>query len=550
MSQSIDSDAQFGYLRSFLWPIHRSELKKFIPMQLMIVLICFNYSILRNLKDAIVIPSCGAEVIPFIKTWVLLPMAILLTVIFTRLSNRYSQERVFYMMVTFFLSFFALFAFVLYPLQDFVHPTESALRLKLLFPSFKWFIDLYQHWSFVLFYSMSELWSTMIMHVIFWGFANEVTRIYEARRFYSVFSISSNIAAAVAGLSVMVCISAGSGKSFSLGSLESEEMLTEAIWQQKFGWLIGLIIICGIVVMALFRWMNKNVLVDASFDELHQTKKVSRAKGKQSLRESFQYLKNSKYLLCIAVLVISYNLSINLVELVWKDQLKQLYPRTSDYMWFMSCLTLCMGIISTISSFFMSRVLSVFGWTFTALITPITMLMTSVSFFSFLLFRDSLAPVASYWGITPLAVAVYIGFFHNCFCKAAKYSVFDATKEMAFVPLEHESKLKGKAAIDGVGSRLGKSGGSLIHQGLLTMLGSLSNSSPFIAAILLIMILGWIAATKSLGHQFHELVDFSGDQRQAPISAPTPTGAETLAKTAPELTSTIGSIQQPAPSAI
>lgn len=507
MSNHIDSDASFGFIRSFLWPIHRSELKKFLPMQIMIVLICFNYSILRNLKDALVIPSSGAEVVPFIKTWVLLPMAVLLTVIFTRLSNKYSLERVFYIMITFFLSFFAFFAFVLYPCHEYFHPTASAEKLRLMFPAFKWFIMLYQHWSFVLFYSMAELWCTMILHVIFWGFANEVTRIYEARRFYSVFSIGSNIAAAVAGLSVMACISWGSGQTLSIGGLEADK-----IWQQKFGLMITLVIASGLLTMAVFRWMNKHVLADPSFDDIHQIKKLSKAKGKLSLKESFHYLKNSKYLLCIAMLVISYNLTIHLVELVWKDQLKHLYPAASDYMWFMSCLTLCMGIISTITSSFMSRALAFFGWTFTALITPIIMLITSASFFAFLLFKDSLGPLVAHWGVTPLAVAVYIGFFHNCFCKAAKYSVFDATKEMAFVPLAHESKLKGKAAIDGVGSRLGKSGGSLVHQGLLTILGSLSNSSPYIACILFLMILGWIAATKSLGIQFHHLLESNGNE--------------------------------------
>jgi len=84
-------------------------------MLFIMVLICFNYSILRNLKDSIVIPSSGAEIIPFIKMWALLPMAILFTVIFTKLSNRYSQERVFYLMMSVFLGFYAIFGFILYP---------------------------------------------------------------------------------------------------------------------------------------------------------------------------------------------------------------------------------------------------------------------------------------------------------------------------------------------------------------------------------------------------------------------------------------------------
>jgi AAA family ATP:ADP antiporter len=108
--------------------------------------------------------------------------------------------------------------------------------------------------------------------------------------------------------------------------------------------------------------------------------------------------------------------------------------------------------------------------------------------------------------MTPLAIAVFFGSAQNCLSKAAKYSVFDATKEMAYIPLDHESKLKGKAAIDGVGSRLGKSGGSVIHQSLLMIFETLPRSSPYIAAILGTMIVFWIGATKSLGRKFSALV--------------------------------------------
>lgn len=505
MSHSLDSDAKFSTLRSFFFPIHSHELKKFMPMLLMISLICFNYSILRNLKDSIILTASGAEIIPFIKVWVLLPTAILLTIIFARLTNRYSQERVFYIMLSVFLIFFAFFAYVLFPLRETLHPHATAHAWQESYPHLYWFIALYENWVFTLFYVMSELWGTIILQVIFWGFANEVTRIYEARRFYSVFSIGSNVALALAGLCSLLFIST------DFSNADPNVVLTfeakEAMWQEKLKWIMSFILFIGLIIMAVFRWANKNVLTDPSFDALHHVGKI-KVKKRQSLKESFYHLSNSKYLLCIGVIVVSYNLTINLVELVWKDQLKVLYPSQQDLMTFMSYLAIAMGIVSTLTAFFMSHIISRFGWTFTALITPITMMITSIGFFSFLFFRDTLSPMAiALIGASPLAISAYIGFVQNCFSKAAKYSVFDATKEMAFIPLDHESKLKGKAAIDGVGSRLGKSGGSLIHGGLIMIFHTLSNSSHYVAAILLAVIVCWILAVKSLGKQFKILTE-------------------------------------------
>ncbi len=63
-------------------------------------------------------------------------------------------------------------------------------------------------------------------------------------------------------------------------------------------------------------------------------------------------------------------------------------------------------------------------------------------------------------GTTPLMLAVIVGTIQNIMSKSAKYSLFDPTKEMAYIPLDQEQKSKGKAAIDVVGARLGKSGGS------------------------------------------------------------------------------------------
>ncbi len=521
MAQSLV--AEFGVLRSFFWPIHRREARKIVPMMLMCFLICFNYSILRNMKDSVVVTASGAEVIPFIKLWVLLPMAILLTYIFTRLSNKYSQERVVYLMISGFLIFYALFIFILYPNKETIHPHALAERLEGALPEgFYGLIEMFRHWSLTLFYVMAELWSSIILQVIFWGFANEITKIGEARRFYSVLGIGANLAAVFAGLA---------GNFFSTGGVFNPNLPFGATaWEQTTMLLTCVVILSGLTAMGVFWWMNRNVLTDASFDELHFTRKEIKKKKKLSVRESFSYLSNSKYLLCIAVIVVVYNLVINLVEVVWKDQLKELYSNPSDYNRYMNNLTSAIGIVSTMTAFFMARIIFRFGWTKTAMITPVIMMITSIGFFSFYIFQDSLAGlVTTVLGTTPLALVVFFGGLQNCLSKAAKYSVFDTTKEMAFIPLEHDVKLRGKAAIDGVGSRFGKSGGSVIHQVLLMLLGSFSKTAPIIASFLLAAIAGWLDAVKYLGIQFGALVK---SQEPAPKESATK-GFEGAAAAAP-----------------
>ena len=79
--------SEFKGIRAILWPIHKEELKKFLPMALMMFSILFNYSLLRINKDSLVVTAAGAEVISALKLWAVLPSAMIFMVVYAKLAN-------------------------------------------------------------------------------------------------------------------------------------------------------------------------------------------------------------------------------------------------------------------------------------------------------------------------------------------------------------------------------------------------------------------------------------------------------------------------------
>lgn len=151
--------------------------KKIIPLGMMFFCILFNYTILRDTKDVLVVTAKGssAEIIPFLKTWVNLPMAVGFMLLYTKMANVLSKQALFYSVIFPFIAFFGAFGFVFYPMSSYIHPTALADKLlDVLGPRFLGPLAILRIWSFCLFYVMAELWGSVVVSVLFWGFANQV----------------------------------------------------------------------------------------------------------------------------------------------------------------------------------------------------------------------------------------------------------------------------------------------------------------------------------------------------------------------------------------
>jgi AAA family ATP:ADP antiporter len=156
-----------------------------------------------------------------------------------------------------------------------------------------------------------------------------------------------------------------------------------------------------------------------------------------------------------------------------------------------------------------NNILRKVSWKTAAIITPLMMLVTGVIFFAFILFGDLVQPyTAMITVMQPLSLGVSIGMLQNVLSKATKYSLFDATKEMAYIPLDDELKTKGKAAVDVVGGRLGKAGGGFI-QSLVFMIFPAINfveATPIFAVVALIVIVCWLYGVMILSKEYEKQV--------------------------------------------
>lgn len=502
-----ETKQEFGKWRSFFWPVHAYELKKLLPMFFMFFCISFNYTILRDTKDTLIVTSSGAETIPFLKVWGVVPAAILFMLVYAKLSNILSKENLFYVTIVPFLAFFAAFAFIFYPNREALHPNASADYLQSFLPvGLNGLVACYRNWTYSLFYILSELWGSVVLSLLFWGFANDITRVTEAKRFYSLFGLGANLALLFSGPAIVY-----------VSNVREHLPAGVDAWQYSLNLLMGMVVVAGLGVIAIYWWINRKVLTDPRFYDATEEKKVKKSKPKMGVMESIKFLAQSKYILCLAILVIAYGISINLVEVTWKSQLKLQYPNANDYSTFMGKFSFFTGLVTIFMMLFVGgNLIRRKGWGFAAMVTPVVLLITGAGFFAFVLFRENLAGYIATIGTTPLMLAVLFGAAQNIMSKSAKYSLFDPTKEMAYIPLDPESKVKGKAAIDVVGARLGKSGGSFVQQGLLVFLGSLAAITPYIAAILFVIIVAWLYAVKALNTRF---VDLTAQQAAAAQAA-------------------------------
>jgi AAA family ATP:ADP antiporter len=477
-------------LRILLFPIQAKDLNKFVPMCLLTFLVLLNINIVRGARDSLVVTQIGSEVLSFIKLWVEMPIGVVIVLIYNRLSNLVGSETIFRALVSFFLLFFLLFAFVLLPCNEYFHPNLDLINIYLHnYPNLQWFILMWSKWSYVLFYIMGELWAVIVYSLLFWQLANKITRVSEASRFYILFSLFGQINLLVSGRLIKYFTT---DTHFLAPFLQDYLSKTELVIKS----LTLVFVMLGILSLFIHRYIEVRIIRR----ELDIVRK-SPEKLKLNMRESLKTIFRSNYLGMICIMVIGYSASINLIEGILMCKTRELYPRIEDFLNFQGSILFYTGIFTLFCSILGGAAIRKLGWLWGAISTPTVFMVTGVMFFISAHLSQSLH--ISF----PLSIVVFCGGLYTVLSKGTKYALFDATKEMAYIPLDIELRVKGKAAVDVVGVNIGKSLGAVIQFLCFTLVPSTKHKDilGLLSVMFVIVCVAWLYAVIVLAKKYKKL---------------------------------------------
>lgn len=496
ITESTNYNKKSYYLKviDLIIPLKLKELPKFLLITALMFCILSIQNLIRAMKDSIVNTMIGTETISFLKFWGVMPSAFLFTVIYIKLINKMRAENIFYLIVSCFLIFFSLFAFILFPnYQSFHLNPDRVGELVSYYPNYRWIIMLLSNWSFSLFYIIAELWPNAVFALLFWQFVNRVTNIEESKRFYPLFALLGQTGLIICGKFLENLKIINEFIASKLTNVDIHSLTIQIV--------LSVVIILGLMSLAIF-WFLNNVIF---------TKQVVKFKAKKSamgLTQSIKMICSSRYIMLIAVMLIAYGIAINLVEGPWKAEVAKTYKNPTEFAIFVGSYLSYTGMFTIFFTILGSNIVRHIGWLAAAIITPLIVLLTGLGFFSILNFNLSVfAAVSSIILTDPILMAINIGAMQNVLSKSTKYTLFDSTKEMAYVPLDDELKTKGKAAVDVIGVKLGKSISAFLQVIIFSIIPSANyqSISVYLMIVFTIVCAVWLIATLELNKEYRKI---------------------------------------------
>ena len=477
-------------------------------------LICLNQNLMRGIKDSLISINLGPEFIGFVKIFCEIPAGLLFVFFYIKMCNRFSARQIFILVVSGFVVYFLFFSIFV---CETIHDRSPEINKPEIDNYGSVWILLWNNIGITMFYVFAEMWP-VIMTMFFWQLANSSVSLIDAPKIYPILSILGQVSLILSGIVLNHISSLSSYFGFSGIKI-----------------LISALIVSSLVLIIVYLKIEPS----SARIKPRQENKSSEIDSKSytdnlvalGVFESLKVVVKSKYLLLISLVCLSYHMSVNLIEFVWFSKIKQVYTTQNEFMEFHGKILYCTGIFSVLLGCFGKRIITKFRWLISAILTPVMMLLFGGIFFISLIFDEQLIYlalcthqyVALFIDILPytaleslnelkitweiyhareylvLFLPLFFGALQNILGRGTKYALFDATREMLYIPLNEEMKSKGKAAVDVIGMKVGRALSAVIQ---IMLFGVYFASQNFAVSLIFVIYVGicvvWIFCLKSL----------------------------------------------------
>lgn len=457
-------------------------------------LILFIQNSARALKDGLVATMIGPETISFLKFWVVFPIAIGSSFLCIKLINTMRPQHIFYLILSLFISFFIFFAFVLYPNYQNLHMEASEIvRLTSMYPHLKWFILIGAKWTFALYYVVIELWAPVVYVFLFWQFVNSITPVAQSIRFYMIFALlgqTDNFFCGVFLSNISNIVTYLMGNIFY-------NIPRDILFIQT---LLSVCIVLGVIVVSLYWFLNNKILSDVDISQIQLQEKET-----LPFMQSIKLILKSRYILLIVGIFFCYGCAVAIAEGPWKAKVSSLYTTPEAYTTFVGSYLKYQTMMTIILAIIGSILIRKVGWLSAAILGPILIFCFGSLFF--LSTNFSFIPSILHL-VDPTTIPVLMGTMQVVLAKASKYALLDSVKEMAFVPLPNKIKNNGKS-IDGLGTKFGKSMGSLVQTLMFIIVptASYGSISIYLMFIFIAVCIVWFVVIKLLSVRYNALIN-------------------------------------------
>lgn len=449
-----------------MFALYRRPLVLFSLMFGIICLLNVNYNILKGARTTLAVAGLeqGAGSIPFFELFGTMPGSVLMVYLLMRLLNRYSIHKVFLITLAIFLGFFLFFAIGIYPSLS---TWEGKLLQWTWMPGHTVIAYVLPRYCSMLFFVMAELWKIALLTVLFWGLVNQYIQMNDAKRFYAPLMLGGSVGTIIAGPIISVCTSNTISHS----------------WTQSFALMMFAVSLIGI----LTAWCYFKLWKEFAGPK----KEVEEPKESLSVWESIQVCRKSKYLKLLAWITIADYIAYTLGEVIFLDILKKKYPGHLEYCNYQGNLIFWCGLMTAVSALVITPyLLKKCRWVVASQVTPACILLTESAFFIALWTSSS---------FDNLELLVFTGTAFYCLVRAAKFTLFDSSKELSFILLPPVEKMQGKLIIDGLCSRMGRGGASMMSILLTQVCGGVLASASIVGVLVIGIAVSCVMSTFKLG---------------------------------------------------